>query len=187
MTPSAPVARVAPCEPRPTFEEVYELHFDFVWRSLRRLGVAASGLDDATQEVFLVVHRRLHEFEGRARLTTWLFRIALNIAEHHKRRALRKPSEPLNDTLATHTQTPQEVLAQRQEHELVYEILAKLDDEKRTVFVLAELEEISPNDIALILGVPVNTVYSRLRVARQQFVEHLRRHQHQTERTLPHG
>lgn len=187
MTPTAPAARVAPCEPRLTFEQVYEAQFEFVWRSLRRLGVAQASLDDATQEVFLVVHRRLHEFEGRARLTTWLFRIALNVAEHHKRRALRKPTDPLPDGVAVNLQTPQEVLAQRQEFELVYELLAKLDDEKRTVFVMAELEEMSPNDIALVLNIPVNTVYSRLRVARQQFVDHLRRHQHQTERSLPDG
>lgn len=187
MTPTAPAARVAPCEPLPTFEEVYEGQFEFVWRSLRRLGVAVSSLDDATQEVFLVVHRRLHEFEGRARLTTWLFRIALNIAEHHKRRAARKPTDVLPDTVASNTRSPQDVLVERQEYELVYTLLGKLDDEKRTVFVMAELEEMSPNDIADVLHVPVNTVYSRLRVARQQFVDHLRRHQTQTERSLFNG
>jgi RNA polymerase sigma-70 factor, ECF subfamily len=66
-------------------------------------------------------------------------------------------------------------------------MLAKLDDEKRTVFVMAELEEMSPNEIAEVLSIPVNTVYSRLRVAREQFVEHLRRHQTQTERSLYNG
>lgn len=192
MTPTAPAVPVAPCEPQstfdpPTFNEVYEGQFEFVWRSLRRLGVNMANLDDATQEVFLVVHRRLHEFEGRARLTTWLFRIALNVAEHHKRRARRKPTDPLPDSVAADTRSPQDVLAEREELELVYDLLAKLDDEKRTVFVMAELEEMSPNDIACVLDIPVNTVYSRLRVARQQFVEHLRRHQNQTERSLSNG
>lgn len=187
MTPNAPLAPVVPCEPPPTFEQVYEGQFEFVWRSLRRLGVAVAGLDDATQEVFLVVHRRLHEFEGRARLTTWLFRIALNVAQHHKRRALRKATDPLPDTVAASAGSPQDVLTRREDFELVYGMLAKLDDEKRTVFVMAELEEMSISEIAEVLGVPVNTVYSRLRVARQQFVEHLRRHQKETERSLSNG
>src|SRR5262245_22373561 len=65
----------------PEFEELYEAHFDFVWRSLRRLGVPHPGLDDAVQEVFIVVHRRLGAFEGRSTLKTWLFGIAVHVAQ----------------------------------------------------------------------------------------------------------
>src|SRR3954470_17967759 len=64
---------------------LYEEHFEFVWRSLRRLGVSAASLDDATQEVFVVVFRRLADFEGRSSVRTWLFGIAIHVAQHHMR------------------------------------------------------------------------------------------------------
>ena len=84
----------------PAFERVYEEHFDFVWRSLRRLGVPRSALDDAVQEVFLVVHRRLAEFEGRSSLKTWLFGIAVHIALKAGRASARGRAEEFSDQLS---------------------------------------------------------------------------------------
>src|SRR5512146_2914504 len=82
-----------------TFEEVYEEHFAFVWRNLRRLGVTEAGLRDAAQDVFVVVHRRMHEFAGRGSVQAWLYSILRRVAADHRRRARRKDildAEPLD-------------------------------------------------------------------------------------------
>src|SRR5262245_39607962 len=81
-------ARGARVETR-RFEEVYDEHIDFVWRSLRLLGVADAQLDDAIQDVFVVVHRKLDTFEGRASIRTWIFGIALRVARMHRVRQRR--------------------------------------------------------------------------------------------------
>src|SRR5687767_7730931 len=70
-----------------TFEELYHQHFEFVWRTLRHLGVRVADLPDVAQEVFIIVHRRLPDFEGRAKATSWLFRICMNAARNQRRRA----------------------------------------------------------------------------------------------------
>src|ERR1700733_765299 len=75
---------------KPTFEQVYETYFDFVWRSARRLGALEALVDDVAQEIFVVAFRRLHEFEGRAQLRTWLFGITLGVVRNHRRSARRK-------------------------------------------------------------------------------------------------
>src|SRR6185503_12095574 len=90
-----PRAEVRPLEPegqvrRPSFEEVYDAQFDFVWRSLRQMGVSEHDADDAVQDVFVVVHRKLPAFEPRATIKTWLFSIVLRVAQDHRRSARRK-------------------------------------------------------------------------------------------------
>lgn len=169
------------------FEEIYEEHFDFVWRSLRRLGVPLGALDDATQEVFLVVHRRLGEFEGRSSLKTWLFAIAARVAQRHFRTAQRRPVEALadHDVPDPSQCTPQEQLAQREAMQVLYELLATLTYDQRAVFVMAELEQMTAPEIGAALGVPLNTVYSRLRAARRDFEAALKRHQAQQKRSVP--
>jgi RNA polymerase sigma-70 factor (ECF subfamily) len=157
----------------PTFDEVYDTHFAFVWRVLRHLGVPADQLDDAAQEVFIVVHRRLPEFEGRAATTTWLFTIARRVArdqrEHASRHArVTEPGAPL-EGVATRAAGPHEQLARQEAAAEVERFLDELDDEKREVFVLAEVEQLPAPLIAEALGVNVNTVYSRLRAARERF------------------
>ncbi len=183
MICSLTLARPLESSPAPTFDEVYESHFDFVWRSLRRLGIAPEGLDDAAQEVFIVVYQRLSDFEGRAKMTTWLFRIAINVARHHLRSQQRRPTEPLSkhalQEVGSHT--PQDAVLHREELQLVDALLAKLPEEQRVAFIMCELEQMSPQEIADVLNIPLNTVYSRLRTARAQFVAHLRRHQARTQ------
>ena len=159
-----------------SFSTLYDEHFDFVWRSLRRLGVPAPVLDDAAQEVFLVVHRRLSEFEGRSSLKTWLFGIAFNVAQHfirtHARRGLdRAPEIPVPDVA-----TPQEELMQAEAVRLLYRVLDELHPDKRSVFVMAELEHMTAPEIVEATGLPLNTVYSRLRLARRDFEAALKRH-----------
>jgi RNA polymerase sigma-70 factor (ECF subfamily) len=161
------------------FDHVYEQTFDFAWRSARRLGVAASAVDDIVQDAFVVVHRRLPEFEGRSSLKTWIFGILLRVVSDHRRTLRRKGglSElPHEDVLASSGALPTDALEKREAADLLHALLDELDDEKRTVFVLAELEELAAPEIAEALGIPVNTVYSRLRAAREGFERSLARH-----------
>jgi RNA polymerase sigma-70 factor, ECF subfamily len=157
-----------------TWEELYAEHFDFVWRSLRRLGVPASSLDDAAQEVFLVVFRRASNFEGRSTLKTWLFGIAYNVARHAARSGLRR-EEPLPEHFPSAATNQEEAMSRAEAVRALYEVLDGLDAEKRAVFVMAELEEMTAPEISEISGIPLNTVYSRLRAARSDFDAALRR------------
>jgi RNA polymerase sigma-70 factor (ECF subfamily) len=155
----------------PTFDEtarVYERHFDYVWRSLRRLGVQPGAVDDALQEVFLVVHRRLSEFDGRASIKTWLFAIALRVAPQY-RRAARRNEESVDVEPASTELAPDEALASARAARTLYAILDELEETRREVFVMAELEELPAKEIADLTGAPLNTVYSRLRLARRDF------------------
>jgi RNA polymerase sigma-70 factor, ECF subfamily len=161
----------------PAFEQIYQDYFDFVWRSLRRLGVRPAALDDAVQEVFLIVHRRLREFEGRSSLKTWLFGISLHIAQRQARTAARHPAHELPEALpdTQSAATPQDEAVRREAIALLYAILDELDPDKRAVFVMAELEQLTAPEIADAIGAPLNTVYSRLRAARRDFEASLKR------------
>ncbi len=171
--------------PRPSFAEVYDEYFDFVYRSVRRLGVADSTADDAVQDVFVVVHRRLEQFEGRSSLKTWLFGIAIRVVKDHRRRARRKdqPTEPLRESLVdAHEGCPHQAAQKAEAVRLLHEILDTMDDDKRAIFVLAELEQMSAPEIAEALDVKLNTVYSRLRAARAMFEMGVKRHKARTGR-----
>jgi len=181
-TPTGAAARSAPSRDGTMAEQsgvpdlagVYETHFRYVWRCLRSLGVRDALLDDALQDVFLVVQRRLAEFDGSADLRTWLYAIALRIARKYRERARREPAS----LEAAREQTPELPLAPetsvetalaRERLAVARRALAALDDEKREVFVLARIEEMSAPEIATVVGIPINTVYSRLRSARLAF------------------
>jgi RNA polymerase sigma-70 factor (ECF subfamily) len=167
----------------PTFAELYHAHFKFVWRTLRRLGVADSEVDDATQDVFVVVYRRLGDFRPDAPIKHWLFRIASRIARDHRRARQRKDPkqyglEPVTELEAVadlQEVGPAESVERNAAARLIREILSELDDAKREVFILADLEQMTAPEIADVLGVPVNTVYSRLRAARREFEDGLAR------------
>jgi RNA polymerase sigma-70 factor (ECF subfamily) len=153
----------------PTFAEVYEQSFDFAWRSLRRLGVPEASIDDAVQDLFVVVHRRLGDFEGRSSLKTWIYGIALRVARDHQRLSRRKGGHaPLDPRLVDQKPGPVESLDRSEAVRELDRILGTLDEDKRAVFVLAEIEQMSAPEIAEALGVNVNTVYSRLRAARRE-------------------
>jgi RNA polymerase sigma-70 factor, ECF subfamily len=152
------------------FAEVYRTHFPFVWRSLRRLGVPEPRLDDAAQEVFVVIHRRLAGFEGRSSLKSWIFGIVARISSEERRSAKRHPERELpEDLMASERFDPYEATAQAQAKKLVYDLLDSLDDGKRSVFILAELEQMTVPEIAEALSLNLNTAYSRLRAARREF------------------
>jgi RNA polymerase sigma-70 factor (ECF subfamily) len=146
---------------------------------MRRAGVPLGAVDDAVQEVFIVVHRRLGEFEGRAAVTTWLYRIVVRVAQHHRRAARRKgidePEDP--DTIpAREGEGPHEHALRAEGVRLLERVLGELDDDKRMVFVLAEYEELSVRAIAEAMGENQNTVASRLRAARVEFDQAVKRH-----------
>ncbi len=165
------------------FETVYEQHFDFVWRSLRRLGVREACLDDAAQDVFVVVHRKLDSFEGRSSLKTWLFGIALRVARNYHRTAQRRDAEALPETVADASAPgPHEATAQAEAVRLLHSLLDTLCDDRRAVFVMMELEQMSAPEVAEALSVNLNTVYSRLRKARVDFEAALTRHRARSER-----
>lgn len=164
-----------------SFEEVYDEHASFVWRSVRRLGVGEGAIDDVFQEVFLVVHRRLADFEGRSSVRTWLFAIALHVVRRHRRTLQRKArhieTEAEVDAVPESGRTgPHEQAAKAEAVRVLHELLDELDDEKREVFVMIELEELPAAEVSLALDVNVNTVHSRLRAARQAFEQALARH-----------
>lgn len=169
--------------PVPAFVEVYEAHVRFVWRTLRRLGVPDKDCDDATQDVFLVVHRRLHEFRPDAPLEHWLFRITSRIARDHRRSGRRKsPAEhglvavDSADVEDAAQGSPVDAAERSAAARLIRDLLQELDEPKREVFILAELEQLTAPEIAQALELPLNTVYSRLRRARLEFEAALERH-----------
>lgn len=163
--------------PTPEFRAIYDAHVDFVWRSLRRLGVRQSDAMDQAQKVFLTAHSKLPEFQGRARLRTWLFAICQRVASDYRR------SAPLRREVTTDAAEIDVVGAgpgvdrseARQKLQLAQAILQKLPEAQREVFVLFEVEELSGEEIAELLGIAVGTVRSRLRLARETFSREIKR------------
>jgi RNA polymerase sigma-70 factor (ECF subfamily) len=153
----------------PTLESVYRQHFKSVWRLLRRLGVPPAQLDDAAQDVFLVVQKKLDNLDPDAALQSWVFAIAVRVASEYRRRAARGQAQVFDDTIAGLGPSPARCSEVQESVRLLHAILAELDAKKRAVFVLAELEELSAPEIARVLGTNLNTVYSRLRAAKEQF------------------
>jgi RNA polymerase sigma-70 factor, ECF subfamily len=161
---------------REHWSEFYDAHAGFVFRSLRRLGVSPGGLEDATQEVFLVAFERADVFEQRSSVRTWLHGIAFNVARRHLYAKGRTQAESLSEVMADDRQPNQEdALVQKRAVEEVYALLDALTPDQRAVFVLTELEQLSAPEIAEITGAPLNTVYSRLRIGRREFDAALRR------------
>jgi RNA polymerase sigma-70 factor (ECF subfamily) len=150
-----------------TLAEIYAAHFDFVWRSLRRFGVPPAGLEDAAQEVFIVVHRRLGEFEGRSSIKTWVFGIARRVARDHRPSSRQQPLEGAREPASA---APDAAARMEAAQELA-ELLGKLDEDKREAFMLVDLEEMTVPEAAEILDVNLNTIYSRVRAARQELAE----------------
>jgi RNA polymerase sigma-70 factor, ECF subfamily len=153
------------------FSEVYDAHLDFVVRTAARLGVARAALEDVAHDVFLVVHRRLPTFDaGRGGLRSWLYGITRRVVLHHHRAAHRRDRRLALVALSSHrVSDPEDDVAKVHAASLVERFLAELDEEKREVFVLADIEGLTAPEIATAMRCKLNTVYSRLRVARQKF------------------
>jgi len=151
-------------------------HFDFVWRSLRRLGLQSPEADDGAQEVFLVASRKLSQIEaGHER--SFLFSTALRVASTRRRSAKRRREEPLHDLDDEERSEPgpERLTEMSRARRELQEILDGMAWEQRAPFILFELEEQTVPEIASTLGVPIGTVSSRLRAAREHFQASLRR------------
>lgn len=153
------------------FEDLYSQHFDFVWRNLRRLGVGPAVVEDAVQDAFMILHRRLEDLRPEASAKAFLFGIALRVAHDYRRTARRKGADRLDpDTAISKEAGPFERTAKAEAVRIIERFLESLDGEKRAVFALAELEGMTAPEISTALSVNLNTVYSRLRISRERFV-----------------
>jgi RNA polymerase sigma-70 factor, ECF subfamily len=165
----------------PSFRAIYDAYFDFVWTSTRRLGVPVDAVDDVVQEIFVVVNARLSTVEKPASLRSWIYGVVRRtVSTYHRGRRVRSASEspdPLEDLASGAQPSPLDLTVLSDEVRLLWRLLGELGPLKREVFVLAELEEMTMPEIAEAIGVPLNTAYSRLRVAREEFNEALARHQ----------
>lgn len=162
------------------FEVVYEEHFRFVWRALRRLGVREADVADAVQDVFIVVHRKLDEFEGRAKLTTWLYGICFRVAHDRRRLAEARRARTDDTELDDHPDERVDVageIERRQGLAMLEAILDELPLEQRAVFTLFELDGMKGEEIAEMLEIPIGTAHSRLRLARHSFRDAITRMQ----------
>jgi RNA polymerase sigma-70 factor, ECF subfamily len=174
--PATPADQVAGRAAALRFEQLYETHFDFVWRTVRYLGVPDASVDDAVQDTFLVAHRRLADFEARSSPRTWLFAIALRVVSDHRRSQRRRGRlhDELRNVAPALPQTPLEQIEKAQARRIVLAALEGLSEDQRAVFVLSELEQMTAPEIMQTLDVNLNTVYSRLRAARREFTKALR-------------
>ena len=162
-----------------SFESIYRQYFDFVWASVRRLGVGPPAADDVVQEVFIVIHSRLHTLEQPQALRSWIYGVVRRtVSGYHRSRRTKDAS---GAALAAELDeprgppTPFDLTEQNDQVKLLWSLLEELDEPKREVFAMAELDELTVPEIAEILGIPLNTAYSRLRAARQAFEEALAR------------
>ncbi|MBK8170830.1 MAG: sigma-70 family RNA polymerase sigma factor [Sandaracinaceae bacterium] len=160
----------------PSFDEVYQQHFDFIWRSARRLGVETTAVDDVVQEVFMVVHRKLADTHFDATVKSWLYGITVRIVRNHLRSVRRRgPSEELPESLIAPGSSPSEAMLRNQAARVLHAFLDSLDTERREVFVMVDLEQESVAATATALGINTNTAHGRLRAARQELENFLAR------------
>lgn len=151
----------------PSFSEIFHQHARYLWRSLLGLGVRAGDVDDACQEVLLVVHRRLPEFDGRS-LRSWLYAICLRVAADYRRSARVRREVPVPETPDAPLHAAQhEAVQSNQLFQRLLVVLDELDAEKRGAFVLYEIEELTLREVAEALECPLQTAYSRLQAARE--------------------
>jgi len=176
-TPNARVGNAAPIVREEVtlevdFADLFETHLDYVWHTLRRLGVRERDIEDVAHDVFLTVHRRLAEYDATRPARPWLFAFALRAASDYRKLARHRTD--LLDTVAEirdPTPPPDERAITRQRLDLVSRALDSMDFDRRAIFVLHEIDGVGAREAAALLGIPVNTAYSRLRLAREDFAQ----------------
>ena len=169
-------------------DAVYRAHADFVWSCLQRFGVRPGDLDDALQEVFVVVHKKLPGFRGDSQMTTWLYSICLRVASVQRRRGHVRREEAtaeLDGEDFAERASAEDDLDEHRRRLVLEQLLDELDVEKRALLVMFEIDELPCERIAEIVGVPVGTVYSRLHAARKAFQKAVARYRARTRGVLP--
>jgi RNA polymerase sigma-70 factor (ECF subfamily) len=159
------------------FDELFVAHYGFVCRALQSMGVDAASVEDLAQDVFVVLHRRVGDYDARRDVRSWLWGIARRVASMHERTSFRAQRKLRAIPDPPTPRRPDERVELREDAEFVREVLAAMPDEQREVFVLTEIESMSAPQIAEALGLKLNTVYSRLRTARERFKEAVARRQ----------
>jgi RNA polymerase sigma-70 factor (ECF subfamily) len=185
-----PAVEPEPANAGARVEQLYAEHVAMVWSGLRRLGVPESSIEDAVQDVFLVAHRRLIDFEGRSSIKTWLYGIVLRVAKDYRRAQVRHAQrvERLAEILSVDSaaaQTPVKEAERREANRALHSILAELDEDHREVLVLVELEELSVRDAADVLHLHVRSCQRRLRAAHAAFEKKLARYLQPSGRHTP--
>jgi RNA polymerase sigma-70 factor (ECF subfamily) len=168
---------------------IYAAHKGFVWLTLQRMGIRGSDLEDVFQDVFMIVHRRLHTYRPDAKLTAWLYGICLRSVASHRRRGFRRreradglqadSAAPGAEGWHAQTGAPDQRLRAREREAALNALLDTLDPEHRVVVVMFEVEDLSCAEIAGQIGVPVGTVHSRLHAARRKLAQAAQRRRHQ--------
>jgi RNA polymerase sigma-70 factor (ECF subfamily) len=156
----------------PSFQELCARYFEFVWKCARAFGARADEIDDVVQDVFLVVQRRGADLKEERLARSWIYGIARRVVSSHRRQRRGRDAgggEPDVDSLSSSQPSPFAAVERNAEVSVLLRLLDGLDERKREVFVLSEILEMNGNEIAETIGVPMNTVYSRLRAARQEF------------------
>ncbi len=157
---------------------MYAAELDWVWRALWRLGVRDADLEDAAHDVFVVVHRKLADYDPARPLRPWLFGICFRVALDRRRLAHARREQPAEDPGAIvadeRVPDPEQAAEQQEARAEVAAGLAHLPPEQRAVFVLHELEGVPVPACVDVLGAPLNTLYSRLRLARAAFAAAIR-------------
>ena len=167
--PTHEPATDVPQEPSDAIDALFREHFDFTWRVVRALGCDLEACDDVVQETFLVVRRRWASFDRDRSVRVWIAGIARRVVGHHVRARDRSRRREAAWPEPEPAAGPEETLARLDAASAVARFLASLDAEKREVFVLMEIEELTGREVAAIVGVGAPTVYSRLREARRRF------------------
>ncbi len=171
-----PVSTLAEPPSAPSFAQIFESELDYVWNSLRRLGIPQRDLEDLAHDVFFRVYERLPDYDPTRPLRPWLFGFAFRVASDYRRRfsnrreflgAAAEPADPAPNALDHLMQSEAITLAQL--------ALDTLDIERRAVFIMHEIDGCAIPEVARVLTIPVNTAYSRLRLAREQFQTAVRR------------
>ena len=170
MGSSAGQVKAPPQEaPRSDFRSIFDREFSYVWTSLRRLGVAPRDLEDVTHDVFVEVFRNLARYDATRPLRPWLFAFAFRFASDYRRLA-RHRVEVYEDPAGASADPPaDDVVAARELRAVITKALDSIELVRRGVFILHELDARPMAEIAETLGIPLNTAYSRLRVAREEF------------------
>jgi RNA polymerase sigma-70 factor (ECF subfamily) len=170
-----PAAQVADTTEAPDFKTIYEAHFSYVWHSLRRIGVRDADLEDLCHDVFVAFYRGLDTYDPARPIKPWLFGICFRVASDHRRRARHRFE--VHETREAPSNAPgaDDRVAEHQARCLVERALGELHPDKRAVFILHEIDGHSMPEIAAVIPAPLNTLYSRLRLARAEFANAIRR------------
>jgi RNA polymerase sigma-70 factor (ECF subfamily) len=168
---AATLADAEPPLPVPSFQELCTRYFEFVWKCARAFGSKSDEIDDVVQDVFLVVQRRYADLKDERLARNWIYSITRRVVSSQRRRRRERDSRAASDvdSLTSPERSPLAAAERNLEVRVLSTLLDGLEERKREVFVLSEILEMNGREIAEMIGVPMNTVYSRLRAAREEF------------------